>query len=259
MPSKADRSHYQRQRATVVPANNSVRRTYDLLRARLANIAPETLLVEEQLVRELSASRNTVRIVLQRLAAEGLICRSPKVGTHTFYSVTIPVDELIPFPELPGRKPMERRLLETSVIPAPMLVAERLELPPDSQVRVIEGAMVDGSTPVALTVSYVGVTAEDQTDLHEPISDSAIWFVEELLQVPVVRADTIVAALACDAQTAALLEVPEGSPILLLEDLLRDVDDRPCALSQYRFRSDRVTLSATAWRQGARLPTKQAC
>jgi DNA-binding GntR family transcriptional regulator len=57
-----------------------------------------------------------------------------------------------------------------------------------------------------------------------------------------------VPALASDSQTAALLEVHEGEPILFLEDLLLDVDGCPRALSQIRYRGDRTSLSARAWR-----------
>jgi GntR family transcriptional regulator len=249
MATTSNRIRYQRRRDAPPPANNSVRRAYDLLRSTLANLEPDSALIESDLVESLSASRNTVRLVLQLLAAEGLVCRGPKVGTHVGSSVVIRLDQLIPTEELLDKRPMSLCLRETSIIPAPMLVAERLELAPGSLVRVTEGLMVDGVTPIALLVSYVGLPSDAGRQFNPAdTAPDTITFLEEQLDVAVVRADTAVVALACDAQTATLLEIPQGSPILFIEDLLRDADDRPRALSHFRFRSDGVMLSMTAWR-----------
>jgi GntR family transcriptional regulator len=252
MPFPSNRARYQSRRATTLPANNSVRRTYDLLRSTLAELEPDAVLVEKDLVDCLSASRNTVRLVLQMLAAEGLVCRGPKVGTHVRRSIVIRLDRLVPVQEIRDQEPMHRRLLEVSLMPAPKVVAQRLELPSGSTVRVTEGLVMDGTTAVALAVSYVGLTTTYDATLTEPPSDT-IAFLEQQLDVDVTTADTVVVALACDPQTSTLLGVPEGSPVLFVEDLLRDAEHRPLALSQYRFRSNGVMLSVTAWRERARL------
>ena len=51
-------------------------------------------LVEHELTDALSASRNTVRAVLQQLAREGLVTREPKNGTRAAGSLLLPIDEL---------------------------------------------------------------------------------------------------------------------------------------------------------------------
>src|SRR6202158_1023535 len=63
---------YQRQRQSPDRLNNSPRRTYDLLRSTLVSTGRSMLLVERELTDALSASRNTVRAVLQQLARAGL-------------------------------------------------------------------------------------------------------------------------------------------------------------------------------------------
>ena len=73
---------YQRQRQSPDRLNNSTRRTYDLLRSTLVTTGRSMPLVEEELTDALSASRNTVRAVLQQLAREGLVTREPKNGTR---------------------------------------------------------------------------------------------------------------------------------------------------------------------------------
>jgi GntR family transcriptional regulator len=214
----------------------------------LANLQVDTVLVESELVNELSASRNTVRAVLQQLAAEGLICRGPKIGTHAVSAVVIPVDKLTPLSELRGRDKMHTGLLETTVIRPPSLIAERLELDGTQSVRVIEAIILDGATPIALAVHYVAVPPESSATPASGLPHSAITLLEEHLHTVVTKADTVVFALACDAWTGRILCVPAGSPILFVEDVLRTDDDRPAALSQYRFRSNGVSLTATAWR-----------
>ena len=64
-------------------------------------------LVEHELTDALSASRNTVRAVLQQLAREGLVTREPKNGTRATGSLLLPIDELTPF----ETRPLECRSL----------------------------------------------------------------------------------------------------------------------------------------------------
>src|ERR1700737_1503420 len=87
---------YQRQRQSPDRLNNSARRTYDLLRSTLVSNGRHMPLVERDLTDALSASRNTVRAVLQQLAREGLVTRDPKHGTRATGSPCLPLDTLTP-------------------------------------------------------------------------------------------------------------------------------------------------------------------
>jgi GntR family transcriptional regulator len=245
------RSRYQRRRATPAPSNNSVRRTYDLLRSTLPYLDPNALLVEEELVSSLSASRNTVRVVLQSLAAEGLVKRGPKVGTTVGPSMVLPISELMVLSDIGSVRTIQHQILESVVIAAPALVQRRLELDDGAPVAVIEGLLRDDTAPLALAVSYVSLPAGYADHLGKA-GPEVVAILEEELDVEIGDSDSQVAAVLCDAQTAAFLDVVEGGPILWLEDLLRDTQGRPRALSHVRYRADRVTFSATAWRRGSR-------
>src|SRR5438093_1605142 len=90
------RALYQQRRPAPERSNNSLRRTYDLLRSSLHHsLAPGASLVEEELVQTLSSSRNTVRAALQLLAQEGLVSRGPKVGTMALGSIILPFNDLL--------------------------------------------------------------------------------------------------------------------------------------------------------------------
>jgi GntR family transcriptional regulator len=84
---------YQRRRQSPDRLNNSTRRTYDLLRSTLVATGRGMRLVERELTDALSASRNTVRTVLQQLASEGLVTREPKNGTWATGSLLLPIDQ----------------------------------------------------------------------------------------------------------------------------------------------------------------------
>ena len=59
---------------------------------------------------------------------------------------------------------------------------------------------------------------------------------------------TTIGAVAADEQTAGLLGVKAGAPLIWLEDIIEDEDGQPWALSQLRLRGDRVAFSANAYR-----------
>jgi GntR family transcriptional regulator len=247
----SNRSRYQRRRVTPTYSNNSVRRTYDLLRSTLPGMGPDAQLVEEELICSFSASRNTIRIVLQLLAAQGLVSRGPKVGTISSASTVLPLDEVMPIPDQNERQSMHGQVLESLVIPAPAVVASRLQIPEGAPVAMIEGLVIADQTPIALSVSYValpsGLGERERFGRSDP---DPIAFLEQQLHVDVVSSDAVVAAIACDEQSAELLELSEGDPILFCQDLFRDEKGRPRAITQTRYRGDRVTMSATARRRG---------
>ena len=234
---------------TPTPLNNSVRRTYDLLRSTLPSLGPDAVLVEEELISSLSASRNTVRVALQRLAAQGLVKRGRKVGTTVEASMMLPIGDLIVLSDVDGAHDIHDRILESTVITAPALIRQRLELPDDAVVAVIEGLVLDGAEPLALSASYVTLPPGHAEHLGRT-GPEVVSILENELDVTVGRSDAVLAAVSCDTQTAELLGIAEGSPVLWLEDLLKDEAGTPRALSQVRYRADRVSFSASATRRG---------
>jgi GntR family transcriptional regulator len=212
-------------------------------------MGPDEQLVEEDLIGTFSASRNTIRVVLQLLAAQGLVSRGPKVGTIPTASTVLPLDEVMPILDQGDRQSMHGQVLESLVIPAPSVVSTRLQIARDSSVAMIEGLVIEGQTPIAIVVSYVALPS-DRDERFGRNDPDPIAFLEQQLHVCVMGSDAIVAAIACDAQTAELLQLREGAPILFCEDLFRDTDDCPRAITQTRYRGDRVTMSATARRRG---------
>jgi GntR family transcriptional regulator len=240
---------YQRNRRTPDRLNNSMRRTYDLLRSTLQNGHGDQFLVEGELVEALSASRNTVRAVLQQLAKDGLVTRSPKRGTRAAGAVMLRINQLAPVREFGGDATIrtELKTLEYRPLGDLRMVRERLRLSPDWSVLMIESLLVQESQPLGISVSYIAVHPDHagELELEEP---DPILFLERQLDVRIISSRTTIGATAADEQSAELVGIELGAPMIFLEDILEDADGQPRALSQFRMRSDRIAFTASASR-----------
>jgi GntR family transcriptional regulator len=244
---------YQRQRQTPDRLNNSLRRAYDLLRSTLVTSDGDMFLVEGELTDALSASRNTVRAVLRRLAREGLVTRGPKNGTRAAGSLLLRIDELSPLAQFGDGSSarVKARTLECRALDCPPLVRERLRLPARSRLLMTEALVLQDDVPLGLSVSYIALAEEEPAgfDVEEP---DVILILERQLGIRVKGSRTTIAAVAADEQTAELIGVEVGAPMIWLEDIIEDEDGQPRALSQLRLRSDRIAFSATAYRSALR-------
>lgn len=240
---------YQRNRQTPDRLNNSLRRNYDLLRATLQNGQSDLSLAESDLIDALSASRNTVRAVLQQLAKDGLVTRSPKRGTRSAKSLMLRINNLAPVAEFGGDTSIRTQLktLEYRTLGSLRIVGERLQLPADWTVLMVESLLVQETQPLGIVVCYLAQqpVAPHVTDIGEP---DPILYLERHLHVRVARSRTTIGAIAADEQSAALVGLEVGAPMLFLEDILEDDTGQPRALSQFRMRSDRVAFTACARR-----------
>ena len=240
---------YQRQRQSPDRLNNSQRRTYDLLRSTLISTGRSMFLVERELTDALSASRNTVRAVLQQLAREGLVSRGTKNGTRATGCLLLRIDELSPIAQMANEPSMrvEARTLECRSLGCPPMVRDRLQLPTGWTVLMIESLVLQNDAPLGLAVNYIALTEEQADDftLAEP---DVVLFLERNLGVRIGTSSTTVGAITADDETAELVGIEFGAPLIWLEDLIEDENGQPRALSQLRLRSDRIAFSANARR-----------
>jgi GntR family transcriptional regulator len=240
---------YQRQRQSPDRLNNSARRTYDLLRSTLVSTGRSMLLVERELTDALSASRNTVRAVLQQLAREGLVTREPKNGTRATGSLLVRIDQLSPVAQFANEPTthVEARTLECRPLGCPPMVRDRLRLPAGWTVLMMESLVLENDLPLGLTVNYIALAEEQSRDFTVDEPD-VILFLERQLGIRIGGSQTTVGAVAADGQTAELVGIEVGAPMIWLEDVIEDENGQPRALSQLRLRGDRVSFSANAHR-----------
>lgn len=223
------------------------RQLADLLRCQLLTQGfPDGVLPHEaEIGADYGASRNTVRQALDLLRAEQLVDRVPGIGTivvgHKYPHGLNRLQGLAETLHGHGRVTNEVRTMGPVTAPAP--VADRLRLPRPAEVLYLERLRRLGGLPVSLDLTYIpmdlgiGLLGADleHTDIFR--------LLEEITGQALGTAEIALEAVNADTHSAAVLEAPRGSALLMLERLTHLSDGRPVDLEFIRFRGDRITMS----------------
>lgn len=222
------------------------RQVADLLRRRvLAGSLPGGLLPDESaLGLEYDVSRNTVRIALGLLREEGLVERVPGVGTVVAGAkLDHGLDRLAGLAEtLAGHGPVVNEVRVSTIVAAPSEVARRLEVPAGADVVYLERRRLVDGQPLSLDLTYLALDVGAPLLGEDLTSNDVFTLLERVSGGPLSRADLVLEAVAADRHSAALLDTPEGAPLLMLERLTHLDDGRPVDLEFIRFRGDRITM-----------------
>ncbi|SPM27848.1 DNA-binding transcriptional regulator, GntR family, partial [Mycobacterium terramassiliense] len=227
------------------PRADRARRVADVLRQQIhAEAYPDGLPAEHDLAIEFSVSRNTVREALGVLKHEGLIDRGPRVGTHVAQrKYSHGLDALLGLKETFNDLGEVRNEVRAAMpVTAPPSVARRLRLKPGEQAVFIERLRYLGDLPLSLDLTYL--VADIGTEiLDHPLETKDIFaLIEELSGRPLGSASLALEAIPADAHSAAILQVPDGAALLMLERLTCLDDGRPVDLEYIRMRGDRITM-----------------
>lgn len=227
---------------------HDTRRLHDLLRsAVLGNRFGGGLPSESALMSDYAAPRSTVRQALAMLRADGLIDRLPGVGTHVLVAPPrTDMDEALGV--TPGGEMYASttppRVLDRSTVETPGSLAGTLGVEPgDPVLRVEYVAMTDG-LPAALATNYV---VHPEADRVRATPFHGHWY--QLLAdagVEIGRSEFVIDCLTCDPIAARLLELPQGAPLLSIEQTISDSRGRVVDLAFLRIRSDRFRFVSHA-------------
>jgi GntR family transcriptional regulator len=232
------------------PRADRARRVADVLRQQI-HAAPylDELPTESELAAEFSVSRNAIREALGILKHEGLIDRGPKVGTHVAQrKYDHRIDSLLGLKEAFKHVGEVRNEVRAAMpVVAPPAVASRLQLEPGEQAVFIERLRYLGDLPLSLDLTYltpdIGTQILDHT-LENPLETQDLFALIELVSGHRLgSASLALEAIPADAHSAATLQVPDGSALLMLERLTSLDDGRPVDLEYIRMRGDRITMS----------------
>ena len=223
------------------------RRIEQALRVRLAAMQPDDPLPSEaQLSQEFSVSRMTARAAVTRLVEDGLAYRESGRGTF----VAAPparrrADSLVRFSEemrRRGRRPSSR-LIHRERRPARDNEVHRLRLRAPAEVIAIQRVRLADDVPVAVEDAIFpskleALLAADVTDrsLHETLV--------ELGYVPSSGHATITAVNA-DVPTSHVLEVDDGTALLVEQRLILDQNGDSLELTQSRYVAHRYALEVS--------------
>ncbi len=203
---------------------------------------------ELELVSTYGVSRGVIREVLELLRGEGLIERLQGAGTFVVAPERSPItiEEMGGLPNSidEGQARVTWDILEQHAMPAPDLIAERLGLAPGEDVVYIERCTNLDGEPMSLGSSWLPLDVglpmiDDQIDNRR----SVYSLIEESLGHHVSQAELRVEATLADSTSAPVLRIAEGSPMLLMERLVYDINGRPVEYGFTRTRGDRMALT----------------
>jgi len=127
-------------------------------------------------------------------------------------------------------------------VAAPPSVANRLQLSPSEPVVFIERLRYLGDLPLSLDMTYLAPDIGREVIEHSLEVNDVFALIEQVTGRRLGGATVAVESVAADAHSAAILQVPDGAPVLLLERLTHLDDGRPVDLEYIRMRGDRITL-----------------
>lgn len=203
----------------------------------------EAIPSEMELAARFRVSQGTVRKAIDELAAENLVVRRQGKGTfvatHAEGHARYRFLKLVPDGER-SEGPAQREVLECRRTRASADVARSLQLRSGDAVMQVRRVLAFGGTPTILEdlwlpgQAFKGLTAERMASYQGPTY--AMFELE--FGVRMVRAEEKIRAVAADAVQAALLAVPEGSPLLSVERLAYTYNDAPVELRRGLYRTD---------------------
>lgn len=192
---------------------------------------------EIELAARYKVSQGTVRKAIDEMAAENLVVR--RQGKGTFVATHAEEGTRYRFlrlaPDGGGPPLLKRRLLDCRRMRASEEVAHSLQLAPGEPVVEVRRLLLDsgpGERPVVLDDLWLPGAAFKGLDAAK----LELWrgplyrLFEAEYSVRMIRAEEKIRAVAAGADDAALLQVPVGAPLLLVERRSFTYGDRPVEL-----------------------------
>jgi GntR family transcriptional regulator len=136
------------------------------------------------------------------------------------------------------------RVLEQRLVPAPPAVARDIEVPPGAPVVRVQRLAVVRGEPAAVLDAYLpagrfGALA-DGGGFDE--GQSLYRRLEEEFGLQIRGTSGTLRVVHCDDTQATLLDVPVGTPALLVQSVARDVAGRPVEAANVLYRADRFVF-----------------
>ncbi|OIN80803.1 GntR family transcriptional regulator [Mycobacterium malmoense] len=209
---------------------------------------------ERELIDRSGLSRVTVRAATGHLERQGWLVRRQGLGTF----VANPVNQELGF----GVRTITEVLASSGITPQVDVLSHRVEAAPQriaetlglSKVLRISRRFRDGDLPLALLTAYfppyLGKAVEPLTSKapgaetrYAMESTYKMW--EQRLGVRIARARHEIHAAGASLEVAGALNLPLGSPVLVLERTSYTDDDKPLEVVEFHYPPERYTFSVT--------------
>lgn len=198
---------------------------------------------ERELARIHGVSLMTARHALAGLEREGMVVRRRGAGTFVA-PPKIHFNKLMSYTEqMAGRGlAVSSKLLSLNVIDTEQEIAARLALPATSRLIKVERLRLGSNEPFAIETCYL--PADDYVGLTEaPLNRVSLFSVlEHDYELEIAHADEEVDATTADPQTARLLGILPGAPVLRIRQEIYSTTGKAALYVLGLYRSDRHNL-----------------
>lgn len=194
----------------------------------------EAIPSEGELARRFGVSQGTVRKAIDELAAEHLLVRRQGKGTYvaTHHEARAQFRFLRLAPDDDREEASESRIVECHRIRSSAEIAALLRLKAGDSVVAIRRVLSFDGRPTVLDdiwlngVVFKGLTAERIAAYHGPL----YGLFESEFATPMTRAEERIRAIAADADSSRILEVPIGVALLSVERISMTYNEQPVEL-----------------------------
>lgn len=202
----------------------------------------DALPTEKELQERYDVSRITVRRALSDLAAAGYLVRLSGRGTfvlqpkvlHTSGRIGGFIDDLT---EQGFR--VRSEILVNERRPVPFSIAQKLNVPEGKELPYRKALVFASGAPIALGETYDNLGPAFSITPDELRNTSFLTVLAEKHGLVFRHAERTTEAVAARADEAEFLDVGIGAPLLLVELLIQDSDDKPVYFVKSLYRGDR--------------------
>lgn len=198
---------------------------------------------------ELSAlygiSRMTVRSVLNRLCADGLLYRVQGKGTY----VSEPKIISRPLSQMGIREQLEHmgletttRLLSVETVPAQGGEARRLNVPENEPIYRVRRLRYVKERPFSIHTSCIPAAVCPGLEQQDLVGMQLCDIQEQVYRQEIVRRIETLESVPATPEEAELLGIRENAPLLLFENLAYTHADKPIECAKVLFRADKIKL-----------------
>lgn len=200
---------------------------------------PSERLLEDQY----KISRPTVRQAIELLIRQGFLYREHGRGTFVMpQKLQKGLLELTSFSEdliKRGIKPGQIILKMCREVP-PQKIQQKLELAPGSELLTIERIRLGDGLPIGLQTSYLVLKPDQTIEMDELEKAGSLYrILQDKFQIIPWAADETLEVTLASKEEAELLQVSEGSPLLLNERILYSQDRQAVEFVKILYRGDR--------------------
>lgn len=200
---------------------------------------------ENELSKIYGISRMTVRGVLNRIVAAGLLKRVPGKGTFVAEGKI----ESHPLSYMGIREQLEQMGLQTTTkllgidtIEATSRMAKLLELQKGDHVYKLSRVRYLKSLPLSLHVSYLPKALTPHLEKRDLLGTQLCDILKHDYQHPIIRQEETLESVLPSTEEATILDVTVAFPLLRLENFFYTTNNIPMEYSRVVFRGDKIKI-----------------